>query len=197
MDTADKNFSPQESLLLIQSMINKTKENLGQGGFHLLLWGWLTFAAILGQYVLKVIFNYRHHYIVFLLTFIGIGVSLMYSRKRKEKYVRTYVGESMKNLWIGLGISFFILSFLFANIEGGWFFCYPFFILLYGLGTFVSGMILRFRPLIIGGIFNWILSMASVFFDFDNQMLFAAAALLTSYIIPGHLLSSKKYHDKK
>src|SRR5215210_4410990 len=133
METADKNFSPQESLLLIQSMINKTKENLGHGGFHFLLWGWLTFAAILGQYILKVIFHYKHHYLVFLLTFIGIAASIIYSRNKKRKYVRTYIGDSMRNLWIGLGISFFILSFLFANIEGGWLFCYPFFILLYGL----------------------------------------------------------------
>jgi hypothetical protein len=196
MHSEDKSFSPHESLQLIQSMIDKTKVDISENSFNFLLWGWLAFLAILGQYTLKVVFDYKHHYIVWLITFVGIGISIAYNRKSHHQ-VRTYISESMAFLWIGLGISFFILSFLFANIEGGWFFCYPFFILLYGLGTFVSGMILKFRPLIIGGIFNWLLSMASVFFDFDNQMLFAAAALLTSYIIPGHLLGVKKYHHKK
>jgi hypothetical protein len=63
---------------------------------------------------------------------------------------------------------------------------------LYGLGTFVSGLLLKFRPLIICGIINWILAMIAVKFDFDSQMLFGAAALLISYIIPGHLLAMKK-----
>jgi hypothetical protein len=193
-EAPDKNFSPQESLRLIQSMIDKTKEDISKNSFNFLLWGWLAFLAILGQYVLKVVFEYRHHYIVWLATFAGLGISIVYNRKKHRGRARTYIGESMAYLWTGLGISFFILSYLFANIEGGWLFCYPFFILLYGLGTFVSGRILKFRPLIIGGIINWILAMISVKFDFDNQMLFGAAALLTSYIIPGHLLSAKKYY---
>jgi hypothetical protein len=45
---------------------------------------------------------------------------------------------------------------------------------------------------VIGGIFNWILAIASIFVHFDYQLLLAAAAILTSYIIPGHLLGTKK-----
>lgn len=191
METSDQQFSPQQSLQLIESMINKTKENIGESRFHFLLWGWLAFSAIIGQYLLKVVFKYQHHYIVWLVTLVGVVISILYVRNRKnKKRVRTYIGDSMAYLWTGLGISFFILSFLFANIEGGWFFCYPFYILLYGLGTFVSGNLLKFKPLIIGGIVNWILAMLSVYFSFDQQMLFAAAAIITSYIIPGHLIKS-------
>ena len=69
---------------------------------------------------------------------------------------------------------------------------YPFFILFYGLGTFVSGRVLKFRPLVIGGIFNWALAIISVYVHFDYQLLIAAAAILTSYIIPGYLLRSKQ-----
>jgi len=189
-ENIQENFSPQDSLRLIQSMIDKTKANMSENRFHFLLWGWLAFAAILGQYVLKVFYRYEHHYIVWLITFIGVFTSIYYTRKnRRQQYATTYIGESMKHLWMGLGISFFILSFLFFKI--GWWNCYPFFILLYGLGTFVSGRILQFTPLIAGGIINWILSGISVFFDFDHQMLFAAAAIFSSYIVPGHLLKTK------
>src|SRR5215212_7100602 len=120
IEPADKNFSPQESLLLIQSIIAKTKEDISKDSFNFLLWGWLAFLAILGQYLLKVVFEYRHHYIVWLVTFVGLGISIAYNRKKHRGHARTYIGESMAYLWTGLGISFFILSYLFANIKGGW-----------------------------------------------------------------------------
>lgn len=99
------------------------------------------------------------------------------------------MSDSMASLWMGVGISFFILSVIISNLKDGWTFAYPFFILLYGLGTFVSGRILKFRPLIIGGIVNWVLAVACVLVHYDYQLLIAAAAIFISYIVPGHLLS--------
>lgn len=99
----------------------------------------------------------------------------------------------MGYLWSGMAVSFFVLSFIINFLQtdkNGWLYCYPFFILMYGLGTFVSGKILQFRPLVVGGIINWILACIAVFFDFDYQMLFAAAAILTSYLIPGYMIKS-------
>lgn len=183
----DPEFNPQQSLRLIQSMIDKTKADISENRFYFLLWGWVALTGIVGQFVLKVIFRYERHYLIWLVTFIGVIVSIVYShRQQNQQRAKTYVGDNMNFLWTGMGISFFILSVLFFRL--GWQNCYPFFILFYGLGTFVSGRILQFQPLVIGGIFNWALAAASVFFTFDYQMLFAAAAILTSYIIPGYLL---------
>jgi predicted PurR-regulated permease PerM len=53
--------------------------------------------------------------------------------------------------------------------------------------------ILQFRPLVVGGIINWLLACTAVFFHFDYQMLFAAAAILISYLIPGYLIKPKQY----
>lgn len=189
----EENFSPQESLQLIQSMINKTRANLSENKIYFLLWGWVTFAAILSQFILKVVFSYEHHYLVWLITFPAVIVTIIYTAKRgSRRSIKTYVGESMSYLWTGIGISFFILSFIISNSKEGWLNAWPFFILFYGMGTFISGSILKFNPLVIGGIFNWILCIASVFVPFDYQLLLAAAAILTSYIIPGHLLGKQK-----
>ena len=189
----ENNFSPQQSLELIQSMINKTKSNLGENRFYFLLWGWLSFIAITGQFVLKVIFEYERHYLVWLLTLPAVIITVIYSsRKHSTPKVRTWVGDSMSYLWTGIGISFFILSMIITNSNGGWLNAWPLFILFYALGTFVSGRILQFSPLVIGGIFNWILALVSIFVHFDYQLLIAAAAILTSYIIPGHLLGKYK-----
>jgi hypothetical protein len=189
----EENFSAQESLLLIQSMIAKAKDNLGKNNFYFLLWGWVTFLTIIAQFLLKVVIKWDHHYFVWLVVIPTMIVTIIYSsQKAKKTRVRTYIGESMSNLWMGIGISFFVLSFIISNSQQGWFFSYPFFILFYGLGTFVSGRILKFSPLVIGGIINWVLAIVCVYVDFDYQLLIAAAAILTSYIIPGHLLGIKK-----
>jgi hypothetical protein len=186
-----ENFSPQESLDLIQSMILKTKTNISENRFYFLIWGWYAFLAILLQFFLKVVLHYQHHYIVWLGVIPVTIITIWYSKKHHGSNYKTYVGDSMSYLWTGIGISFFVLSFVISNIQkGGWGIAYPFFILFYGLGTFVSGRILQFKPLVIGGIINWILACACVFVSYDYQLLFAAAAILTSYIIPGHLLKN-------
>ncbi len=193
----EENFSPQQSLHLIQTMIDKTKENIGHNRFYFLMWGWISFIGIMGQFFLKVVVQYRHHYIIWLITLVGTAISIAYTRRReKQEVVRTYISESMAFLWTGMGISFFVLCFIMTflfRVGTAWLYCYPIFILMYGLGTFVSGKILRFTPLVVGGMINWVLACTAVFFDFDYQMLFAAAAILTSYIIPGYLIKSEKH----
>ncbi|HEU0110335.1 MAG TPA: hypothetical protein VFQ73_05630 [Flavisolibacter sp.] len=187
----EENLSPHQSLELIQSMINKTKAKLSENSIYFLLWGWVTFIAILGQFVLKVVLNYERHYLVWLITIPTAIASIIYSARNHKRYtVKTYVGESMSFIWTGIGISFFVLSFIISNSKGGWVNAWPYFILFYGLGTFISGKILRFTPLIIGGILNWMLAIAAIYIHFDYQLLVAATAILTSYIIPGHLLRS-------
>ncbi|MDB5197141.1 MAG: hypothetical protein JWP88_1512 [Flaviaesturariibacter sp.] len=189
----EENFSPQDSLHLIQSMIVKTKSNLSENRIYFLLWGWVSFVAILGQFVLKVIVGYDKHYLVWLLTIPTSVLTIIYSARREgQRSVSTYVGESMGSLWTGIGISFFVLSLIITRLPSGWNSAWPFFILFYGLGTFISGRILRFRPLVLGGIFNWMLAVVSIYVAFDYQLLLAAAAILTSYIIPGYLLKSSQ-----
>lgn len=185
------NFSPQESLQLIQSMIAKTRKDMGDNSSHFLLWGWITFVACIGQFLLKNVFNYPKHYLVWLLIIPGVIFSIyMGIREEKKRGVTTYVDDSMKYLWIGMGISFFVLSMIMTRL--GWNTnIFPFFILLYGLGTFISGKFLQFKPLVFGGLTAWVLAIASAYFNYDYQMLFGAAAILFSYIIPAYMLRSK------
>ena len=59
---------------------------------------------------------------------------------------------------------------------------------LYGIGLFISGGALQFKPLIIGGIFCWVCSFAGFHVEVIYQLLIIATAVLGGYIIPGHLL---------
>jgi len=192
----EENFSPQESIRLIQSMITKTKQDISDKSIYFLVWGWITFIGCTGQFVLKHIYNYEKHYQVWWLTLAGIVFSIWYSKKEeKNRQVKTYVSDSIKYLWIGLGICYFVLSMILS--KTGWDNdVFPFFIMLYGLGTFISGNIIQFRPLVIGGVLAWALAIGSLYANYDYQMLFGAAAILVSYIIPAYMLRSKNKHLK-
>lgn len=190
-----ENFSPQESLQLIQTMIEKTRQDMSNNTGYFLLWGWVTLIACIGQYVLKNVFAYEKHYLVWLLIIPAIIISgYMGMKEQRAQKANTYVGDSMKYLWMGMGISFFVLSMILSRM--GWNNnVFPFFMLMYGLGTFVSGKFLQFKPLVFGGVAAWALAIVSVYFNYDYQMLFAAAAILVSYIIPAYMLGNKKNHS--
>lgn len=184
-------LSPQESLQLIQSMITKTRNDMGDNTRHFLLWGWISFVGCSGQFILKNIFAFEKHYLVWLLIFPGAVISFIMGMKdEKNRTATSYVGESMKYLWMGMGISYFVLVMMLTRMGWGTN-VFPFFMLLYGLGTFVSGKFLQFKPLVYGGLIAWALAIASTFFNHDYQMLFGASAILISYIIPAYMLRSK------
>lgn len=186
----ESQFSPDESLRLITSMIEKTRKDISDRSQYFLLWGWAIFLACIAQFILKVIFKSPYHDQVWWVIIPCVILTLVMAKRDKQKDgVKTFLGETMSDLWTALGISFFVISIIFSKI--GWQYCFPFYIMLYGVGTFISGRLTRFKPLLIGGIICWILASVCVWMEYDYQILFTAAALLVSYIIPGHLLRKK------
>lgn len=69
----------------------------------------------------------------------------------------------------------------------------PVFILLYALGTFITGRFIQFKPLMLGGGSCFAISLVSFLLDGPEQLLMVALAILFSYLIPGHML---KNHQK-
>jgi hypothetical protein len=104
--------------------------------------------------------------------------------------VKTYPERAMNHLWIAFLVTLF--SVLFGMGKVGLEASYPIIMLLYGLGTFVSGGILKFNPLRIGGIVAWICGTLAFHVSFSDQLLLIMVAIIASYIIPGHLLANSK-----
>ncbi len=191
----DENFSPQQSLQVIQSMIDKTKAGLNENSIYFLLWGWLVFLGCILQYTLLVIIKVKYHPFAWLVIIPGIIFSIVHSIKyQRKRKVKTYISENMGILWTGMSISFMALSFILSSI--GWQHAFPIYILFYATGTFISGGILQFKPLQVGGIICWVLAVLATFVSYQNQILFTAAAILASYLVPGYLLKKKINNPK-
>lgn len=182
----------KNQIQLIEEMIANAKGNISEGSVFYLIWGWLVILAAAINYYLLVFMNYENHWLPWpiLMTLGGIISGIVGYRKGKSSNVKTYIERALQYLWLGFVIT--LLMVLFGMVKLGPEKTYPIIIFLYGLGTFVSGGILKFRPLILGGIACWIIGMMAFYTDFQNQLLLISLAVLLSYIIPGHLLSKSK-----
>ena len=197
---AEENFSPEESLQVIQSMIEKAKNQFSENGHLYLLWGWAVFICSLAQFILMNVVHYEKHYLVWFSMWLVLIYQIFYLRKkRKRQRVRAYTDDIVGFVWL----AFFILMVLFGFLFGKTFdpnkyyaFIDPAFLALYGMPTFLSGIILKFRPLIIGGICCWMLSIVATFIPPQYHLLLIPLAMLIAWIIPGYMLR-KKYKQSK
>lgn len=189
-------MNEKEALLLIEEMINSTKQEVKDNGFYFILWGWLVFISAITDYVLLTLFNYGGHAVVWgILMPLGGLVSFIAGRKQiKKQRVKTYVDEALKYLSIAFGISLFIICFIMPMTNNNWRAFYPTLMVIYAFGIFIFGGILRYKPLMYGACLNWILGSIAFFVAYDWQLLLLALAVLGGFVIPGHLLN-RRFHQ--
>ena len=185
---AEENFSPENSLQVIQSMIERTKNHFNENGHLYLLWGWVVFICSIAQFVLLKIVQYEKHYYVWMLCWVAVIYQFIYLRKqhRKQK-VKTYADNMVGFIWLSFFSLMVLVGASLVQIGGDTYYklISPVFLAMYGVPTFLCGALLKFRPLVIGGIGCWLLSALSHFIPYDYQLLLLSAAMGVAWLIPG------------
>lgn len=185
----------EKQLKMIEEMIASAKVKASEGSIYYLIWGWLVLIAAACNFILLNYTNYENHWIAWpiLMALGGIISGVVGFRHKKKATVKTYVDRAMGYLWGAVGITLLVV--LIAMIKVGPLVAYPILIFLYGIGTFVSGGILKFKPLVVGGIACWVIGSIAVYVNFSDQLILLATAIVVSYLIPGHLLAARKEED--
>jgi hypothetical protein len=193
MESEEKLMTGEESLKIITDMINKTKVSIAQSSFHLLFWGWLILLCSISDYVLWKYFGYTNSWYVWYFVIPGAFVSLIYGfTKGKREKVFTYGTSIYVSVWIGFllaGIVLFIINSKSMEIFG------KNILMLAGFPTFVCGFILKFKPLILGGLAFWVLAIVANYAGPDIAGLCMPVAIVLGYLLPGYLLKRKDRHD--
>ena len=193
MESEEKLMTGEESLRIITTMINKTKIDLAQSSFHLLFWGWLIMVCSLSEYLLYRFTDFSNSWYVWLFVIPGIFVSLIYGfTKGKKERAYTYATSVYVSLWIGFLIASLVLFVVHSGHMGSF---GKYILILAGFPTFVGGIVLKFRPLIYGGLSFWAFALISNFTAPEISGLCMPAAIITGYLIPGYLLKRKSSHD--
>ena len=193
----NQKFSAEQSLHLIQSMIEKAKQDVVNNSFYLLLWGWLIFIAALLNFGLMKFTSVEQPYLVWNLVWIGAIASIVKGIKESKKIaVKTYLGETMKFFGISQAILYFGLAFFFGKYDL-WHISFPLYILVYAATCFFMGALMQFPLLKWTGLLCLPIMVIAVFVAFEWQLLLLALAILISYIIPGHVLYMKEKLQNK
>lgn len=192
MEKDGKISSGEESLLIITEMINKTKVNIAQSSFHLLFWGWLIFGCSVSEILLFKYTDFASPWYVWFFVIPGVFVSLAYGfAKGRQSAVHTYAERLYAGTWIAFLFAAVVLFIIHARSMES---IGKYILLLAGMPTFIAGLILRFRPLILGGISFWLFALLAHFAGGMISVVSIPAAMLTGYLIPGYLLKWKNSH---
>lgn len=189
----NKKLNEKESLELISRMIQNTQNKLEEGeGLPFLIWGYLTVLFTIAIWAaLYLTSNHMWNFLWFALPILGWLIILMIKKKQK-KTASTYIDRTVGYIWIVSSIAFFIpsvMSFI-TDIYVHFFFIS---LLMIGVSVAITGLVIRFRPVIIGGFLSMLLSIPLLFnLNIDGvycgHFVFALA-LIVIMIIPGHILN--------
>lgn len=190
----EEHITHQQRLALIESMINKAKNQFSENGFAYLLWGWVILFCSLSQFILQYLLHYPKHYLVWGLTWVAVIIQLVNSSKKgRKKRVKTYTDGIIGYVWLAFVIMMLLTGLMAAALlrPEQVYIGNIIILILYGMPTLLSGIILQFNPLVRGGIGCWILAVTAVFIPHNYVILLIAAAVIIAWIIPGYLLRSK------
>ena len=194
MENGEKLMTSEESIKIITEMINRTKVNIRNSSFHLLFWGWLILICSLSEYILWKFTDIASPWFVWFFVMPGVLVSFIYgfATGRKAKF-HTYADMIYLWTWMAFLIASIVLFIILPrNMES----VAPHILTLAAIPTFLSGFIIKFKPLIIGGITFWIFAVIAHFAGGDLAAFAVPVAMLTGYLIPGYLLKRRVDHEK-
>lgn len=184
----------KEAILLIEEMISKTKEDIRDNGFLYYVWGWLVFIAAALNYIILHFDLFEIHGLpwMILMPLGGIITAIATRKDAKQKVkVKTYVSQSMSVSVTAYAISLFIVCFAMPAGEQ-WKAFYPTIMLIYAIWLYISGGLLKFKPLMWGAALNWALALTGyIWANTEIHLILIAAGVLGGFIIPGHLLKMK------
>lgn len=189
MDKQD--LSAQQSLELIARMIQQTQGKMQRSSFYFLLWGWIITIANLGMYATLAFTNYDDYApFWWLLPLPAWIVTMIYSnRQERNATAATHLDRINMWLWIITGIAILPIVVFGYKIN---YQINPLVLTLVSIPTFVSGVILRFRPLLVGGASFLALSAVCFLVDGATQYLVGGLAMFLGYLIPGYMLKYQK-----
>lgn len=200
----DRKFTEKESLELITAMISNTRKRMELGSGNVLLaWGYVVTAIALtiglGFHFTK---DIAWYWLWFAIPFVGYPLHYILAiRKKREARIKTDIDRYMNGIWAAIGIFFLIIMamcFIFAlNGLNAWGAMYLLTLPCCGFGTMSTGIILKEKSLLAGGLLSmiagglFIICYICKINIFHYDIFIFAACFAMMMILPGHILNHK------
>jgi len=194
----DEKMTPEESLLLITSVIEETKQRFQENGHIIILWGTLIFIVMVSQYIFVLLGWYKLFDIAWTCILFPLGgiYTFIYGWKKHKKnnVPRTIIGNIIGTMGWVVGLNLPILGFLFRNKLGEA--AAPVFLILWALFFILTGISIKFKPILIGGILLNLMGYAAFYINGQYHGLILATGGVIGMIIPGILLNRANRNER-
>lgn len=201
----EKNFSEQDSLQLINEMINQAKNNVEKGAANsMILWGYATAIIAIANIVLLHILDkpYQSFYVWWVMVLVGIFSHFINRKQKRISTVKTHIDKIVSSAWMGFVISnviFLIVIFGVVYLSQSWTVTWvitPVILTMMGLAQFVTATACRYKLFLYAAGVFWggaLVCLVSFYFypQSDIQFIILAACMILGLVVPGHMLNKK------
>ncbi len=194
-------FTEQDSLQLINQMIQQAQNNFQKGAGNItIFWGCLVAFTALLNFTLAFVFPGAQSCYVWFLMVPGWIVSYLMGRKEdRSAIVKTHIDRIIHSTWLAFGISMVILQFVFWSVafyfdEYRHFTMMTSVILIFtGAAQYITGKACRFRPYVYGGFIFWLGAVICfiILREVPFHFLILTVCMVFGYIVPGYKLNVK------
>lgn len=191
-------FDENQSLHLIREMLQVSKRKFQSDGILMIVWGWIMWLKNFVDYIMSIadfqiqVIRYLEIALIF-IALVGFAFTLHYIFKQRKK-VQTYIGVSLRYVWVAMFFSLVLINVIQFRVlhEINFELQHPIFMVIIAFATVVTGGILRYQLIVYGGVIFALLALASSYFPLSTQLLLEAVAWFLAFVIPGHILYSRR-----
>lgn len=191
-------FDEEQSLMVIREMIQVSQKKIKNDGILMIVWGYAMSVMYFISYIKDILFipvktNHILGYISGFLPLLALLGTIYYVFLQHKK-VRTYIGVSIRYIWVALFFSLVLINLIQNNVlhDINFMLQHPIFMTVISFATVVTGIILRYKLITVGGIIFAALALLCSYLALRDQMLFDAIAWFIAFVIPGHIMYHKR-----
>lgn len=188
----EQSFTPEQSLKLIDETIREAKRSFQKVHFYFLLWGVLFALAGIASFALMQAGSAYHWVGWPVMGVLGSIIAGVHgARQGRQQGAMSAMDRLNMWLWSCYTISLILVlvGTLANRMDPN-----PWVLLITGLPTFVTGAMMRFRPLMIGGFVFWLSALVLFFALQAYSSLVFSLAILLGYVVPGMMLKKEEEH---
>ena len=190
--------SSRDQIEAIASVINNTRENLKPLSINFIFWGCLVIVMSLINYAfpsLIALTQYSATLFWTVLPLIGMILTIYYNIKYRNKTgYETYLNRVIKIIWGVFNLSWIYIIALSFTLKS--FHPVPPILFLLGMMLIITGLIIKFKPITLGGIFLTIFTFYLNFNPGINLLLVNIIGVSLGMLVPGLSLFYSKSHNK-
>lgn len=213
----EKQLTEKESLMLIQQMISRAKNDFVDTGIGPMLWGAVITICSLVQ-VGIIHYGWKLPFDIWFLALLAIVPQIFISIKEgKERKAKGWDDDIMGYVWLCFGVGIFVVNVLNniaasdlnpllreyglmtgkADVPNFWTYGSGYLLFVYGYPTIITGAARKFHLMTFGGIVCWVSAIISAFTIAKFDFLLMAVSATLAWLIPGIVLRKKYLLGKK